>query len=350
MSWTERKHSKGAIDRAGIALITLPQGHSERSKALSVIDNWRSCHAYPLHIVANTLQSRAKRIKASAIVSRRTKRMPSIALKLKQNPNMKLSQMQDIGGCRVVLPNLKDVGALIEEYRSTNKSRKNRTYWIEEYDYISKPKTDGYRGYHFVMSYDTDYETKKAFRRQRIEVQMRSKLQHAWATALETAELFTNQALKSKIKNASQNWLRFFQLMGSAIALRENRPLVPDTPTKQKTLASELNQLIRKEKIIQLLQGWNLTVNFLEKTIEEADIYLLLQSTNEMSLRIQPFFNNQRAEAEKEYLSTEKQYESEEHIQVVLVSVESIGALRRAYPNYFVDTKTFIEAVNKAIA
>jgi hypothetical protein len=33
----------------------------------------------------------------------------------------------------------------------------------------------------------------------------------------------------------------------------------------------------------------------------------------------------------------------------VLVSVESLEALRRAYPNYFLDADVFIESVKKAI-
>jgi len=34
----------------------------------------------------------------------------------------------------------------------------------------------------------------------------------------------------------------------------------------------------------------------------------------------------------------------------VLVSVESLSALRRAYPNYFLDTSAFLESVEEAIA
>ena len=35
---------------------------------------------------------------------------------------------------------------------------------------------------------------------------------------------------------------------------------------------------------------------------------------------------------------------------VVLVSVDSMAALRRAYPNYFLDTRAFLEAVKAAVA
>ena len=36
-------------------------------------------------------------------------------------------------------------------------------------------------------------------------------------------------------------------------------------------------------------------------------------------------------------------------MQVVLVSVESIATLRRAYPNYFLDTNIFADVVKKVL-
>jgi ppGpp synthetase/RelA/SpoT-type nucleotidyltranferase len=42
---------------------------------------------------------RAKRVSNVAIVAQRLKRFESIASKLVREPNMKLSQMQDLGGC-----------------------------------------------------------------------------------------------------------------------------------------------------------------------------------------------------------------------------------------------------------
>ena len=35
--------------------------------------------------------------------------------------------------------------------------------------------------------------------------------------------------------------------------------------------------------------------------------------------------------------------------EAVLVSVESITALKRAYPNYFLDTRAFLEALEAAL-
>ncbi|MDE2888527.1 MAG: RelA/SpoT domain-containing protein [Gemmatimonadota bacterium] len=62
---------------------------------------------------------------------------------------MKLSRMQDIGGLRAVLKNLKKVSALVEQYRSTRFQHELVSYD----DYITKPKSSGYRSVHLVYRY-----------------------------------------------------------------------------------------------------------------------------------------------------------------------------------------------------
>jgi len=56
-----------------------------------VINNWRACHSYPLQAIKMTLLTRAKQIHSEALIAQRLKRLPSIAIKLKDNPNMHLS-------------------------------------------------------------------------------------------------------------------------------------------------------------------------------------------------------------------------------------------------------------------
>jgi hypothetical protein len=69
------------------------------------------------------------------------------------------------------------------------------------------PQKSGYRGIHLVYRYNgrkTEYNGLK------IEIQIRTVIQHAWATAVETVGMFTQQALKSS--QGEQDWLRYFAL------------------------------------------------------------------------------------------------------------------------------------------
>src|SRR6266498_4478476 len=236
MAWTKPDYKRGEIDRAGDFLInaggiadgpaTIEQieGYVEDvDKAFAIINNWRSSHSYPLQVLKMTLLTRAKRVDNDAIVAQRIKRLSSIASKLKRNSNMKLSQMQDLGGCRAVLGTPRRVTELVDIYeKAAAKNPRDRPEFIKKYDYIKEPKIDGYRSVHFVYKYRTNAAGPAIYNGLRIEIQLRSRLQHAWATAVETVSTFTGQALKSNI--GDEAWKRFFALVGSAIAARELTP------------------------------------------------------------------------------------------------------------------------------
>ncbi len=354
MAWTICQFRKGEIDRAGQQLITLPVWDPERDIALEVINNWRSCHNYPLHIVTKTLGSRAKtKISEKSLVARRIKRMASIAIKLRQNPGMKLSQMQDIGGCRAILNNVNEVENLVEVYEQAairHPRTDDRPFILKKYDYIEHPKDDGYRGVHLILKYASTAPAQHPFNGQRVEIQIRSRLQHAWATAVETCQAFTGQALKSKIKDATEQWLRFFSLMSAAIADREKRPSVPGTHTSRAMRKKELKQLVDDEQIIFQLNGWSAAMQ--HPTVmddHESAVYLLELDTAMKTLQINPYKQSEMAIANHQYLLREKATESDSNIQIVLVSADSVSNLKRAYPNFYVDTKVFISAVQQEI-
>ncbi len=52
-----------------------------------------------------------------------------------------------------------------------------------------------------------------------IEVQLRTRLQHNWATAVETVGIFTGEALKSSQGN--EDWQDFFRLVSTWFAHKE---------------------------------------------------------------------------------------------------------------------------------
>jgi ppGpp synthetase/RelA/SpoT-type nucleotidyltranferase len=351
MAWAKRQYTKGQIDRAGAALIGQPLPTAEEfERALAVINNWRSCHSYPLQAVKMTLLRRAKSINRSALIAQRLKRLPSIAIKLRDNPAMKLSQMQDIGGCRAVMPSFADMRKLIAAYeKSRSKNpRHGRPVQHEKYDYIRHPKPDGYRSYHLIFKYQSKYEDKRDFNGQRIEIQIRSRLQHAWATAVETVQTFTGQALKSKVKVGDPQWLRFFALMGSAIAHREKSPLVPGTPEKGEHLIQEIRDLSERLSVEHVLRMWGYAVHRLTAEPSDAVAFLLVLDSGAKSLEITPFKAGELDKASETYARVERETRDHPEVQAVLVSVETVEALPAAYPNFYLDTSVFIDAMNQA--
>ncbi len=85
--------------------------------AFDIVGNWRSSHSWPMLSIRFALMDRAGRIASHGLISQRLKRFPAIFVKLRRFKHMKLSQMQDIGGCRAVLPSVRMVERLDESYK-----------------------------------------------------------------------------------------------------------------------------------------------------------------------------------------------------------------------------------------
>src|ERR1700740_2518737 len=121
--WVKPAHRMGVIDRAGKALVPWWEDFDapttpEIGEAYGIVENWRTCHALPLNVFQAVLRSRAKKIESGVLVAQRLKRFSSLMNKLVREPQMKLSQMQDLGGCRAILSNVAAVDALWDAYRS----------------------------------------------------------------------------------------------------------------------------------------------------------------------------------------------------------------------------------------
>ncbi len=344
MEWVCPAYARGVVDRAGATLARESLQDIEADEwedALAVINNWRSSHSRPLYTFRLGLRRNAEKVDPNALVAQRIKRLSSIRLKLLLCQNMKLSQMQDIGGCRAVVENVSQVRDLVNRYKLSDIKHKLTT----EDDYVTRPKLSGYRGVHLVYKYFSD--KKQTHNGLRIEVQIRSQLQHAWATSVEIAGTFVRQALKSS--QGEEDWLRFFALMGSALSQRERSPLIPGTPDSARTLRKELKACAKKLDVVNRLAAFGTALQIVDQTEKNAAFYLLELDTTAMSINVIGYQHNELEKASADYLNIEKTISAGSGNDAVLVSADSMNELKRAYPNYFLDTHRFLEAVRKAI-
>jgi len=137
--------------------------------------------------------------------------------------------------------------------------------------------------------------------------------------------------------------------MGSALALRENSPTVPSTPQAAHTLKAELQQSAERLDVMSRLHAYGEAVQIIDQTKEDADYYLLELDTVAMRVNVTGYRHNELAKASADYLDIEKTISAGSGNDAVLVSADSMSALKRAYPNYFLDTFRFLEAVATAI-
>jgi hypothetical protein len=349
--WVKREQGKGAINRAGKILLewwTSPEDMELEpwSAAYRLVKNWRLCHALPLNVIQAGLRGRIRRmgLGEDVIVAQRLKRFPSIMRKLEREPNMELTQMQDLGGCRAILPDVASVRTLYGMYYGHEPLLLEENSSIKPYDYITHPKLDGYRGIHIVARYHPRKAERLPWDGQRIEIQPRTKRQHAFATAVETVTTFTREPLK--FGGGPVEWRRFFSLMGSVLALREETPLVENTPHVEQELIGELRAAASELRVTHRLRGWADALRTLpRKHIKNFKYLLLVLNTTENTIAVKGFQN--RGEAGEAIAEMEQSKQTD--LDAVLVWVNSIKNLRAAYPNYYADTREFLDALDAAL-
>lgn len=340
-NWTKPEFSKNEVHRAGLTLISPVADFDERNRAMYVMNNWRSAHSRPLQTLIVSTRAKAFAVNEEALVARRLKRRTSILAKLERFPTMGLERMQDLGGCRAIMDSVDEVYAVVDRFLSSQHRHKLKGHK----DYIREPQKSGYRGVHLMYAYQSDRNS--TWNGLRIEIQIRSALQHAWATTVETVGLFTEQSLKSSQGDA--DWLEFFRLMSAEIAHREGTAPIPGLDQPISEVRAKLHVLNRRLDAEKRLAGYQLTVNnSTEKDKDKTKFTLLVLDTKEGKLQFQDFSDENQATLE--YEKQESYFGANLNVDVALVGVDKITQLPRAYPNYFADTSTFISLVKEALA
>jgi putative GTP pyrophosphokinase len=343
MAFAKPEYGKGDINRAGDILSERRSSSSdERAWSRAVLSNFRACHAYPINTFQALLRLKLKSIDADALVAQRLKRAPSILLKLSRFSQMNLVRMQDIGGLRAVVGSLAKVRRLERAYRDASFKHE----LVSSKDYIAAPKADGYRSIHLIYKYKNprapEYEGLS------IELQLRTRLQHAWATAVETMGTFLGQALKSG--QGDNNWRTFFATASAAIAVIEKCPAVPGYETlSPEQVFKRVAEEERRLRVLEKLNGFAIAADRILKQSGQGAYHLVILDSAARTVSIRPFALAKLEEANKAYAEVEARAVAGEAVEAVLVSAGPVDALRMAYPNYFLDTQAFVSEIQKVI-
>lgn len=104
-----------------------------------------------------------------AAVGSRTKRVETVAAKLQRRPEMALSQITDLVGCRIIVADLAEQRAVVAQL--------TRIYDVQQVDDKSDSPKFGYRAIHLDIRY----------RGQLMEIQVQTRNQHLWQWVSEEA-------------------------------------------------------------------------------------------------------------------------------------------------------------------
>ncbi|MFN6508002.1 RelA/SpoT domain-containing protein [Xanthomonas translucens] len=356
MAHTKLLYSRTAIDRAG-KFLAAPDGDAKKLEdAIAVLNNWRSFHGFPLNTISVDLRQKVQRVQQGVSPVRRLKRTRSVISKISKE-SMRLTQMQDVGGCRAVLHDIESVYNVKNLYEQGKAQHKP----VAIADYIRAPKTSGYRSLHLIFRFQS--RGNPEYNGLLIEVQLRTAIQHAWATAVETVAAVSGQALNSSEGEA--DWLDYFRYDSLALEKIENPFFSTITPYSAGEIARKLLMLGRKLHVEKKLTAFREALRATDKTsINNAAYYLMVLLPEGPQLQIFAYSRQNAGQAFEDYERYERllpMYPSREQLplfpelenysgaQAVLVGAKSFKSVRESYPNYYLDTKIFIEHVESFV-
>jgi putative GTP pyrophosphokinase len=122
---------------------------------------------------------------------------------------MEVAQMHDIGGVRALMPSLRHLYAVSRRLKKSWTIHRTR-------DYIAEPKASGYRALHHIVQRDG----------YRVEVQLRTWRQDAWANQVEEDGRHTNRGFKFGYGPADAH--HYYVAMSEAFWLMDLGEPLPD--------------------------------------------------------------------------------------------------------------------------
>ena len=322
------RFSKKAIRRAGERIADMPDLASPED--VEAVNYWREVHKYPLQRLFESAGSIP-----GGLVAGRIKKYDTIADKLRREGTpSNLATMYDIAGCRVILDdtesfeNACSVAASLDGCDIGKSSNR---------DYIGSPRQSGYRCRHYIFKYEDDSLGWDLW----AELQVRTTLQHAWATAVEMYDLATGRS-RLKYDERGTSAARFFLAASRLIAACEEG--AADGPVS--AIRRELREAESEAHAIEVLDAACEASSIIsDQNALRTDGYVLVDlNTEEQYLSISGL---PAQGAVDEYIARERDGDGHNY---VLVKTSSIDQLKRAYPNYFGDISTFTRLVSDFLA
>lgn len=326
------KYSKSKVDQAGQILANDDQSVIEKYLlAEDVFDDYRSAHLEPLMKTTLDLQKWMEASSKGYYIALRLKRKPQILRKLKRF-HVRLSQLQDIAGTRIILDKNSDVDETAE-YLLAKIRAQEELKLSKDTDYRIRGRDDsGYRARHIILDYNG----------YKIELQLRSKIQHFWAEKIERTSVVYGYFLKelegdpivlNYFKQLSDVFYEFEANRRPSYSQRLNLDqLYPkalaiiEASDKHKVLNSHPDRNVLKTltEISQAnppqggLYNWILIFNW-----DTGNFVNWLRVTSDP------------IEAIKLYSNNEKDFPAQDNFEVVLVGASDVSTIEQTHSHYF---------------
>lgn len=317
--------TNGEIDKLGTRI-----GNSSEvtNEDLDRLQEYRQTFQQPLSRVFSFVLSAARKLDRQCIVTYRIKRIDTIIEKLRrfkknENGKMTLSRMWDIAGCRCILSapgdekiyQLRDI--ILNEFGDCCKVN----------DRIARPQASGYRSLHVYVK---DKQTQKP-----IEIQIRNKSHHNWATLVEIVDLLYGSQNKEQGEKGQLG--RFLYLFSKA----------KDLSSKE---FSEMLTIERRMKVFEKMSRV-LTGNYLnirQQWMQQQQLgcyYVITANKKESEILSFPTFEKAESAYYEKYLAN-----SDCNIVLTHIQNPEFEQISMAYSNYILAVHAFFDDYRSLLA
>ncbi|OGQ59729.1 MAG: hypothetical protein A3J24_08745 [Deltaproteobacteria bacterium RIFCSPLOWO2_02_FULL_53_8] len=243
--------------------------------------------------------------------------------------------MDDVAGCRLIFGTVGELYKFRDEFHKARfkHKRKNET---DKYDYIKRSKSTGYRGIHDIYSYDVNSKNGDRYRGLLVEIQYRTLVQHAWATAVEVIGFITEN--QPKFQQGDKRYEHCMALASEILSRAHEGATGPFPEKSNEEILAEFSALDGEIHLLRILIGLNSSE---AKSSDGKNSILIFKEDG--SLEIKNF--KDATDALKELFRLEKEFPS---LDIVLVKADTNEEVRIAFKNYFSDAKDFLRLLTDA--
>jgi len=322
--------SKSKIDKAGVILSDPTREYDEISLELDyVFEDYRRDHLEPLTRLTLELQTWLQSYEKQYFIAQRLKRRPQILRKLRRL-SVRLTQLQDIGGCRIIVDKNSDVDAL-RIFIESRLANSGFVKLVRATDYRDLGRDDtGYRALHLLLDVG-------GFK---IELQLRSRIQHYWSESIERTSVIYGARLKEK--EGDPVVIDYFKEFSNALhGIEVNHSL-----TRNSEISLEGRRILSEDIIGRASNGRALGghVNSdIVRTMAETEMrnpgglnnWILVFDWNDGNFVAWDVVGRNAIEAIEKYSRYEREYPEEEKYEVVLIGSSDISTVPQTHSHYF---------------
>jgi len=324
---------------------------------IELVDQWRSSHGYEINTFQAWLKKQLEKTGVDAEFAQRLKRRKTVLDKLsRKRPDgtpliSDVTAMHDLAGCRLIFNSVEDIQSFRSHLHSSkvlkNVNHKLR-YDKDKYDYISQPKPSGYRGIHDVFKHYPRPHRKGdtsslPWHGLLVEIQYRTKVQHAWATALEIADVIDGTRTKFDFEPTERG--EYFALASEWLARNHENLKASFLELTRDEIYEKLFTMDSQLKIIGRLSTLKMFGGFeklkkhnvLNMKITEQNDHSGIDIPSKLQLEVFNFRNANLAMIKTNNLESDPT-----SLNAVYVRADNPTQLRSAYRNYFNDTEDFV--------